>query len=129
MSTANQDNKNSEDLLRRLNHEVGDNEKAANRSFFVLYLADDLVFRRANGDIVEKEAFLDGLMPDQFDMLETSVDALDVKGNSAVVDVTVKAQRRGQKAGEFRNIRVFQRAGQQAHWQLRAWINTKIRDL
>jgi hypothetical protein len=110
-----------------LNEKIGISEKAAQRDFFVQHLADNLVFRRANGAVIGKQEFLEGLKPDQLEMLETFVDDITINQESAVVDVTVKAKRRNQSPAEFRNIRMFQKNGTQ--WQLAAWINTKLRDL
>ena len=141
MNPGSKDIGNAEDDLRKLNEELGEKEKAGDRAdkFFQDHIAEDLIFRRANGVVTDKEGFLSSLKPDQFDRLETSVDAIDIKVAppdpnmpakelSAVVDVTVIAQRKGTDAGKFRNIRMFhKREGEE--WKLRAWINTRVPDL
>jgi hypothetical protein len=113
-----------EDELRRLNEEIRNHEFAGNREFFKQCLADNLIFRRARGAVVDKPTFLKDLKPDQYVMLESTIGPVDVKDNSAVVDVMVQAQRHGQEPGTYRNIRMFQR--NQNGWQLVAWINTEV---
>ena len=119
----------SKTFLRELNERLGQEEKAGNDKFFDDYLSDYLVFRRARGKIVGKREFRKGLDPNQFEELKTHVDHVDVQGESAVVDVTVTSKRKGEeKAGRYRNIRVFRRVEGPEEWELIAWVNTEIKD-
>jgi alkylhydroperoxidase/carboxymuconolactone decarboxylase family protein YurZ len=91
-------------------------------------LADDLIFRRANGEVVTKAKYLADLKPDAYDRLETTVETVTVHPDAAVVEVKVVAQRKGDEhAAEYKNIRRFVKRG--GGWQLVAWLNTKIKDL
>lgn len=117
--------------LKQLNLEIGRREKAGDGEYFTKLLADDLIFRRANGVMVDKSAFIDGLatvVENPYEQSDTRVENVTVNGTSAVVRAIVIAKRRNMEhPGEFENVRVFQRENDD--WRLAIWVNTKIQDL
>ena len=95
-------------------------------------LDKDLRFRRANGEIVDKEAFLEDLedSSNTYDCLESEVVDVTVYETSAIVVLIVLARgtRRGTSfEGTFRNIRLFLRDSQESEgaWRCALWLNTK----
>jgi hypothetical protein len=95
-------------------------------------LDKDLRFRRANGDIVDKDAFLNDLQDSRntYDCLEAEVVDVTVYEKSAIVVLVVLA--RGTRLGEsfegtYRNIRLFIRDSQEDEgtWRCALWLNTK----
>jgi hypothetical protein len=93
-------------------------------------VADDLSFRRANGAIVDKAAYLAGIQdPDNtYEYLHSEDVQASVYETTAVVSLRVRAK--GMRGGApfegtFRNIRVFLR---QPAWQCTMWFNVRIED-
>jgi hypothetical protein len=119
------------DRLKQLNVEIGEREKAGDGEYFTTLLADDFIFRRANGAIVGKSEYIDGLasvVENPYEQRGERVESVTVNGNSAVVNAIVIVRRRNmERPGEFKNVRVFRQENDD--WQLAIWINTKIRDL
>ena len=118
------------DELVRLNLEFGEQEKLGAEAveWFRRALADDVCFRRANGSVVDKAAFLAGLSDpgNATDELATEVVQADVIGPLAVADVRVTfSGMRGGKpaAGTFRNIRLFERSDDR--WVCFVWFNRR----
>ncbi len=110
--------------LRELNKQLVEAERQGNKKFFEQYLADDLIFRRAKGEVVTKQQFLYDLKPDVFEKLVSNIVDLKIYQDCAVVKVNVIAKRREEAEGEYLNVRRFiKRDGQ---WQLVAWLNTKV---
>ena len=98
-------------------------------------LDNELRFRRANGQIVNKEDFLGDLQDSRntFDCLQSAVVDVTVYENTAVVVLVVlaKGTREGKRfAGTFRNIRVFARDKPDSggQWRCALWLNAKISD-
>jgi hypothetical protein len=113
--------------LIQLNKEMGKEEKNANGPFFQDLLDEHFIFRRANGDIVDKQKYLEGLndVPkDPYERLETHVQEVVIDKETAVATVFIAAKRKSmERAGLFRNVRTFQRRG--GEWKMIVWINTK----
>ena len=113
--------------LRRLNEEIGEKEKDGDGKYFLMLLADDFVFRRANGDIVNKKDYLESLekvAENPYEHLEVHVREVVIDRDSAVADVLVIAKRKNmQRPGRFTNVPMFKREDTQ--WKLVAWINTR----
>src|SRR5437016_11226741 len=99
--------------LKRLNEEIGRKEQAGEVLFFDTLLADNFLFRRASGAIVDKQHYLNGLMSvteNPFEQLDTIVETITLDEDSAVADVLVIAKRKNmERAAAFRNVRVFRR--------------------
>jgi len=121
-------NADADDLeLRDLNLGIGRAEKAHDLDFLRDVLHDDLVFRRADGSFVDKDAYLADLPNRVYEEMETQVTEVDAKTESAVVTaiVTTRGMSRGTPfAGTFRNTRAFARDG--TRWRCKLWINTRL---
>jgi hypothetical protein len=121
----------SEEHLIDLNRRVGEAEKQRDEIYLSEILADDLVFRRATGDIAFKQDYLKGIRDtnNAYSRLESVDIEPKIKDNVAVVTLRVNAAgMRGGNAfsGTFRNIRVFRKEPTSKHgWQCYVWINTK----
>lgn len=117
--------------LEQLNQELGRREKAGDGEYFAKLLTDGFIFRRANGVLVGKSAFIDGLatvVENPYEQSDTRIENVTVNGASAVVHAIVIAKRRNMEhPGEFENVRVFRQENDE--WRLAIWVNTKIRDL
>lgn len=114
-----------------LNRRVGEAEKQRDETYLSEILADDLVFRRASGDIVGKQDYLKGIRDrnNTYSHLESLDIEAKIKDQVAVVTlrVNVVGMRGGKPfSGSFRNIRVFRKEAKSKHgWQCYVWINSK----
>ena len=85
------------------------------------YLHKDLIFRRADGSIVDKLTFLATVK--ERDRVDSEIleDEEEEKqdADSAVVTLIVRTL-----GGSFRNVRVFVRDGHA--WRCKLWVNTKL---
>src|SRR5713226_5876951 len=104
-------NPSSDQELRLLNEDIGIKEQAGEIQFFDQLLADNFLFRRANGSIVDKRQYLDGLasvVQNPFEKLDTVVENVMLDGDSGVVNVLVIAKRKTmERPAVFKNVRVF----------------------
>jgi hypothetical protein len=125
-----------EDLaaLAALNVRFGEEEEkgASGREFFEGVLAARFYFRRGDGSVDTRDAFLKGLGdPDNStDLLTTEIVQVQLLGKQAFVEALVrfKGKRRGKKAaGVFRNLRLFER--QPEGWRCVMWFNKKVGEL
>jgi Domain of unknown function (DUF4440) len=115
------------DELRRANIEIGVAEKNHDLDFLDAALDDDLIFRRADGSIVGKDAYLKSVCRRTYDSISTEVVEVDQRADSAVVTVIVTASGTADGtpfSGTFNNVRVF--VGGKGRWRCRMWINTRI---
>ena len=84
-------------------------------------IAPELAFQKANGEIVDRERFLESVEPlpsqvtDQ-NTRETKIESIEIYGNRVVVAcvVTLKGMR-------YHNLRLLVRRGEQ--WKLLGWAN------
>jgi hypothetical protein len=117
--------------LKLLNEEIGRKEQTGEVLFFDTLLADNFIFRRASGVIMDKQRYLNGLASvteNPFEQLDTIVETVTLDEGSAVADVLVIAKRKNmERAAAFRNVRVFRREGE--NWKLVIWVNTKLGDV
>jgi glyoxylase I family protein len=112
--------------LRALNLEIGEAERNHDVDSLRDVLHDELVFRRADGILVGKDAYLADLPNRAYDELTVEVADLEERDESAVVTVmvSVRGTAHGQPfGGTFRNVRTFVKADD--GWQCRFWINTR----
>lgn len=120
-----------EQHLTELNRRLGEAEQQRLETYLSELMADDLVFRRANGDIANKQDYLQGIRDpaNTYSRLESFDIEPKIKDHVAVVTLRVDAAGvRGGKSfeGVFRNVRVFRKAPESKHgWQCYVWINTK----
>lgn len=97
-------------------------EKEGDRKSLERYLHQDLVFRRADGSIVGKEAFLADLKPRErldWELMSDEPDAADARSESVALTLIVRTS-----AGSFRNMRVF--VQDDGGWRCRLWVNTEL---
>jgi len=91
-------------------------------------LSKELMFRRADGSVVDKAAFMGALgMPSPFARRESSDIAVTHIGDRALATVTVTATRADGSVGRYRNIRVFFR--RDGRWHLEVWFNDDMTSL
>ena len=114
------------DDLGQLNIQFGEMELRRDDvavQFFHRHLSERLIFRRANGSVVGKAAFLDGLAgPDPFSGRKSEDVKVQVLGDRAVASLTVVATRRDDgSTHRYRNIRFFTR--EDGIWSVDSWYN------
>ena len=124
-------NLSSDQELRQLNKEIGVKEQAGEVPYFDELLADNFLFRRADGTIVDKHRYLGDLAlvaENPYERLEMVVENVTPDEDSGVVNALVLAKReKMERAAVFQNVRVFSRQGE--NWKLIMWVNTRIGDL
>ena len=133
MMKDNQNETDEQDLIE-LNSKIGEAEMKRDIVFLAGILADDLRFRRANGTIVDKMAYLAGVRDpaNTYEYLHSEDVQASVYETTAVVSLRVRAK--GMRGGTpfegtFRNIRVFLRQpDKQPAWQCTMWFNVRIED-
>ena len=87
-------------------------------------LSPDLVFRRADGRVVGKEAFMEGLAgPSPFDRREAHVVSVQPVGDRALVTLTVVTEKEDARR-VYRNLRFF--SSHAGRWLLDAWFNDDV---
>jgi hypothetical protein len=123
-----------EQKLTKLNIDIGEAEKARDREWLKPILDNDLIFRRANGIIVNKETYLKDLENPENTYNYLCSEVVDVKlsasQDTAIVILHVRAK--GKRAGKlfegiYRNTRFFRREGQD--WKCYTWFNEPLESL
>lgn len=109
-----------EDVLRELNLRIGVAESKGDRAFLDHVLAPVLAFRRANGLVVDRAAFLDGVGPG--DERQTEIESIRLLERDRAVVTCIVATGNGDQRKRFHNVRLFVRA-QDGDWKLLAWAN------
>jgi hypothetical protein len=91
-------------------------------------LSRDLVFRRADRRVVDKEAFMKGLRDESpFVNRESHDVSVSLVRDRAMVTVIVSAARKDGTVGWYRNVRLFFRRGDR--WQMEVWFNDDVTSL
>lgn len=109
--------------LRDLNIQIGNKETEGDRPFFRSLLHEAFVFRRANGDVDDKNRFLEKLQ--ESEDRHTDVVSIQLHGSRAVVAAVVTMLVDGSQA-RFHNLRLFVKDDASA-WRLFAWANERIK--
>jgi len=109
-----------EDELRELNLRIGTAESEGDRAFLDGVLAPVLAFRRANGALVDRAAFLDGVQPSA--ARETEIESVELLGHDRAVVTCAVTMTTDDGPKRFHNVRLFVRSGG-GPWQLLAWAN------
>lgn len=112
-----------------LNVLIGEAELNRDENFLREILSDDLVFRRATGDVVTKEIYLSELANPEntYEYLRAENIKAQVNEDAALISLIVTAKgKRGEKKfeGKFRNLRVF--TGDEKKRRCVIWHNTKL---
>lgn len=120
-----------EEELTQLNIAIGEAEKRRDDAALKCILANDLIFRRASGVVVDKATYLEELLKPENTYSYLCSEIVDIKlselQNIAIVTLHVYAKgKRGKNLfeGVYRNIRFFQK-GEQG-WQCHAWFNEPL---
>jgi len=108
-------------------------ERSRDAAFYESLLADKFIFRRGDGSVVDKPAYLGALIDPEntYSSLEQEIVSVQVYEFIAVANVHIRAsgRRKGNDfGGTFRNIRVFVRDAAHVEWRLLGWFNEKIAD-
>lgn len=114
--------------LTELNMYMGEMEQQRDnkaRRFFSSLLSDQLVFRRANGKVVDKETFLKDLEnPNPFTSRRTEDIDISSLDDHALVSLVIRTMTKEGKQGRYRNVRLFSKQG--TDWKLDFWYNFEI---
>lgn len=117
--------------LERLNERVATMERqrgAKAKAWFRKVLSDQLVFRRANGTVIDKQAFLKGLdSPNPFVSRRTEGIRVMPLDDRALVTLIVHTNKADGTANRYRNIRLFSK--QAKSWTMEVWYNYDMTSL
>lgn len=123
-----------DDIRERLiadNIRISRAERERDYDWLTSVLADNFVFRRANGCVVDKECYLAQLVDPAASYAENEPDEATIEAtiyeDSALVVLLVRAKgyrRTGDFQGTFRNVRIWQPVGNK--WKCVGWFNTKV---
>jgi hypothetical protein len=120
--------------LTELNQEMVQMEQQAEagleaaQRYFRARLSDQLVFRRADGTIIRKTGFLDGLKNNPFQKRDPENVSVSLQGERALVTLIVVGKRKDDKSEHrYCNIRLFSRFGNE--WVMEFWYNYEITGL
>ncbi len=132
MTTTGGDSLHESRELESLNRNVAEWEQrrdAEAKQELDACLSADLVFRRADGTVVGKPAFMRGLEGESpFSRRESRDVTVMVMGARALVTLTVLATSKGDgTTSRYRNVRVFFR--REGRWLLEVWFNDDTTDL
>jgi hypothetical protein len=110
------------DALTDLNLQIGNAESAGNKKSLEKLLAQVVAFRRANGDYVDKQRFLDNVTESA--PRETMIESIDLVGRDRAIVTCVVSMGNGDQKKSFHNIRLFVRM--QDDWKLLGWANEPV---
>jgi hypothetical protein len=108
-------------VLEQLNVEIGYAEDRGDRVWLDGVLAPQLAFRRANGQIVNREEYLQAVAPGG--RRETQVESIALSGDRAVVTciVTIRSASGDQR---YHNERLLIR--HEEKWKVLGWANEPL---
>jgi hypothetical protein len=108
-------------VLEQLNVEIGNAEDRGDSVWLDSVLAPELAFRRANGQIVNREEYLQAVAPGG--PRETQVESTALFGDRAVVTclVTIRSARGDQR---YHNVRLLVR--HEEKWKVLGWANEPL---
>jgi hypothetical protein len=99
-------------------------ENRKDTAFLKAVTHQSLVFRRANGQIIDQVSYLASLPGDQQREAGDNVRFMHVTDESVVVDAVVYTLDASQRrAKSYRNVRVFVRNDGNDAWRCRIWLN------
>ncbi len=123
-----------EPKLTQLNVAIGEAEKQRDKDTLDQILANDLIFRRVSGVVVDKATYLEELLKPENTYNHLCSEVVDVNlsksQNAAIFTLHVCAKgKRGENPfeGVFRNIRFFKKGEQD--WQCHMWFNEPLESL
>jgi hypothetical protein len=110
------------DALTDLNLQIGRAETAGDKKSLEKLLAPVLAFRRANGDCVDKQDFLENVAKGA--PRKTAIESIDLVGRDRAIVTCVVSMVDGEQQKSFHNIRLFVRM--QDDWKLLGWANEPV---
>ena len=108
------------DELRSLNIELGDAESAAKADFLADVIAPKLAFRRANGDCVDRDEFLNAVK--QGPARRTEIESMDILDSNRAIVTCLVTLNVDPTPSRFHNARLFVR-DRDGRWKLLGWAN------
>jgi hypothetical protein len=122
---------NSYDFLKCLNEQFAAMEQQRDekaKAWFRDVLSDQLVFRRANGSIMDKQKFLKSL-DDQNSFTSRKAEdfSATIVGERALVTLVIHTMKADGTENCYRNIRLFSKQNQS--WKLELWYNYDLTGL
>lgn len=118
--------------LQELNLKIAAAENQPDAQFFTTLLSENLLFRRANGEVVGKGKFLTDLQAPKKTKLTRTAEDIQVtqipeNGQCALVTLIVCTVDEQAVEKRYRNVRLFTRA--EAAWVLEFWYNYELTSL
>ena len=110
------------DALTDLNLQIGDAESDGDKKSLEELSAPALAFRRANGDCIDKQHFLENVAKSV--PRETTIESIDLVGRNRAIVTCVVSMGDGEQQKSFHNIRLFVRM--QDGWKLLGWANEPV---
>lgn len=112
------------DQLFALNAKISQAEADGDKVFLDSILAPMLVFRRTDGTIVDRTAFLANVKPSAKRSVE--IESISFFGRYRALVTCVVTMEVNGIAKRFHNLRLFMR-GEDISWELMAWANEEIK--
>jgi ketosteroid isomerase-like protein len=120
--------------LTKLNIDIGEAEKQRDKDTLNRILANDVIFRRASGVVVDKATYLKDLQNSEntYNYLCSEVIEVKLSESQDTAIVTLHVRAKGKRGGNpfegvYRNIRAFRKEGQD--WKCYAWFNEPLEPL
>jgi hypothetical protein len=110
------------DALTKLNLQIGDAESVGDKKSLEKLLAPVLAFRRANGNCVDKQGFLDNMTKGV--PRETTIESIHLVGRNRAIVACVVSMGEGDQQKFSHNIRLFVRV--EDDWKLLGWANEPV---
>jgi hypothetical protein len=107
------------DVLTDLNLRLGAAESKGDKQLLDDLLAPELAFRRANGQIIDRETFLKAVKPSAH--RETRIESISLLGLERAI-VTCIVSVKNDPEQHFHNARLFVRSTD-GNWKLLGWAN------
>lgn len=106
--------------LTEINERVGLAESAGDKAYLEGVLASEFAFRRADGMLVGRTAFMAAVSPSA--ERKTAVEHVELSGGRAVVTCVVRMTVQGEEKA-FHNLRLFVKTD--GGWKLLGWANER----
>ena len=108
------------EALTRINHDITIAEDKGDADALKRYLAPAVAFRRANGTVVDRDGFLEGVKPSG--PRELTIQSIALLGQQRALVTCIVSMSIGGRPATFDNARLFVRTNG-GDWQLIGWAN------
>ncbi len=123
--------------LIELNRNIAKAERERDETFLMRVLADDLQFRRGNGNVADKEAYRLGIVDSANTYDYVHPEDIEVLSAGEMVVVALKVWAKGVRGkgtatethfqGIYRNVRLFGRDPESPQgWRCHIWFNEQV---